>query len=129
MAVVAGGVARGADIADDLPLRDGLSLRNSDAGHVTVQRLVAVAVVDLHIVAVGIMPACSNDRAGVGGQNRRAVGSTDVRAAVTIAHPAADVLIIRHRPDEGAGADLGNHAILQLRAGDGDFRGRGHERH
>ena len=44
MAVVAGGVARGADIADDLPLCDGLSLRNSDAGHVTVQRLVAVAV-------------------------------------------------------------------------------------
>ena len=84
MAVVAGGVARGADIADDLPLRDGLPLRNSDAGHVTVQRLVAVAVVDLHIVSVGIMPACSNDRARVGGQNRSAVGSTDVRAAVPL---------------------------------------------
>ena len=53
MAVVAGGVAGGADIADDLPLRDSLPLRNSDAGHVTVQRLVAVAVVDLHIVSVG----------------------------------------------------------------------------
>ena len=52
MAVVAGGIARGADITDDLPLRDGLPLRNSDAGHVTVQCLVAVAVVDLHIVAV-----------------------------------------------------------------------------
>ena len=65
MAVVTGGVARGADIADDLPLRDGLSLRNSDAGHVTVQRLVAVAVVDLHIVSVAMIVPESEAKIGV----------------------------------------------------------------
>ena len=68
------------------------------------------------------MPACCNDRAGVGGQNRRAVGSTDVRAAVAVAHPAADILVARHRPDEGTRADLGDHAVFELGTCDGDFR-------
>ena len=66
MAVVTGGVAGRADIADGLTLRDSLPLRDRNLGHMAVQRLVAVAVVDLNVVAVGVMPARCNDRAGVG---------------------------------------------------------------
>ena len=57
MAVVTGGVAGRADIADGLTLRDSLPLRDRDLGHMAVQRLVAVTMVDLDIVAVGVMPS------------------------------------------------------------------------
>ena len=86
-----------------------------------VQRFVAVAVIDLDVVAVRVVPAGGDDGAGVGSVNRRAVGGADVRAAVAVAHPAADILVAGNRPDEGTGAELGHHTVLQLGASHGDL--------
>ena len=86
--MVAGGVTGGADLADLVHLADGLTLADQDAGHVGVQRLVAVAVVDFDVVAVRVVPTGGNDGAGVGSVNRRAVGGA-VRFCALAAWPSA----------------------------------------
>ena len=78
VAMVTGGVAGGANLTDLVHLIDGLALSNCNAGHMRVQRFVAVAVVDLNVVAVRVMPASRNDRTGVRCVDRRTVGSADI---------------------------------------------------
>ena len=51
MAMVPVRIAGVAYIPDDLPLRDGIAHMHRLGRHVRVQRLVPVAVVDLHVVA------------------------------------------------------------------------------
>ena len=88
MAVVAGGGASRPHVADQLALRHGLPGLHHKGRHMAVQRLVAVAVVNLHIIAPArgrvIVPLGSDDRARVGSVNRRAVGRGDVHPAVAI---------------------------------------------
>ena len=67
MQMRAGGRAGTADIADGLPLRDGVALGNCKAIQVSIQGYVTVAVVNHDAVAVTAVPACHCDLAAVGG--------------------------------------------------------------
>ena len=55
VAVVTEGIAGIADIADDIVLVDPLALADGDGAHVGVQGGGAVAVVDDHVVAIGVV--------------------------------------------------------------------------
>ena len=77
-----GAVAGVANIANHLPRRDGFARRNSSGSHVGIPRRQARAVVQQNLVAVAVVPARDNDRAAVGGENRRPLRRGNVRTAM-----------------------------------------------
>ena len=109
MAVGAGGVAGGAEIADRLPRADAVPDRDRKAGHVAVERRIAVAVVDDDAVAVAAVVLGQDHRARGRGHDRAAVQAVavDVDTGVEVtgavlAVNAGDQVLRRHRPAKGA---------------------------
>ena len=111
MAVVAGGVAGGAHAGDLLALVDVLANGHQQAGVVAVVGHIAVAVVDLHQVAIAAHPAGVGNGAAVGRVDRRALGRGDVDALVVGGADAAG---------RGPAAEVGGDA-----AGGGPAEGAG----
>src|SRR5699024_6357232 len=121
VAVVAGGAAGGAHIADQLALADGLARADGQGQAVAVQGAVAVAVVDDEGVAVagaGAAPLVAGPghhaagRCVDGGARRGA----DVHTLVAAGVPAGTIGVLGHRPDEGAVAHLGHAAAGHIGA-------------
>ena len=57
-------------------------------------------MVDDHIFAVAVMPACGGHRTGRHGVHLCSFGGDHIRALVVAAHPAAHIGITGHRPDQ-----------------------------
>ena len=132
MAMVTVRVAGITYIANDLPLGDGIAQLYGKAGHMGVQRFVAVAVVYLYIVApAGVHIHDLHHGAAVAGVDRCAVGGRNVHGTVETGRggvqvgPAGDGPVSRHRPDKGAGAQLADHAVFQPGAPADDLGGGG----
>ena len=109
VAVGAGGVAGGAEIADRLARADAVPDRDGEAGHMAVERRIAVAVVDNDAVAVAAVVLGQDHRARGRGHDRAAVQAVavDVDTGVemtraVLAVNAGDQVLGRHRPAEGA---------------------------
>ena len=75
-----------ADIADDLSLRDARPIMYSggEPTEVAVSGVEVRIVADFHVVAVAVIAPGLDDDAASRGENRRALGSREVDAAV---HP------------------------------------------
>src|SRR5699024_4557731 len=85
--------------------------------------------VDLYIVAPAVVHGDDfHHGAGVRSVDGRSRGGGDVHAAVVAGNigvrvgPAADAAVVRHRPDEGAGAQLADHAAFEPGAAADDLR-------
>ena len=109
MAVVAGGTARAAQIADELALLDGLARADGQGQAVRIHRAVSTAVVDDDRVAIartctGLVVTRLGDGTACGGVDGRTGRGADVHALVASAVPARAVAVVRHRPDELAAA-------------------------
>src|SRR2546428_4720507 len=70
MEVRTSGAAGGAHQADHLPFRHRLAGADIGTGHVTVDRMEAIAMVDLDINPI-VAPACEHHLPGIGGNLRR----------------------------------------------------------
>ena len=84
MQVRAGGHAGGADIADGLTSRDCLTDGDCTGGHVRIQRLHSIAVVDHDIVAPAAVPTVAGayDSTAVGSIDGAAVACCNIGTAV-----------------------------------------------
>src|SRR5688572_16677142 len=80
--VRAGRPAGGADRADARALLDAVPLLHVDARQVRVDRAAIIAVLDLHHVAVAVLPACEVDAAFADAAHRGAGGRGVVHAVV-----------------------------------------------
>ena len=116
-----GGVAGGSGDTDHIPLVHILPHLHLPAGHVGIQRGIAAAVGDDHIVAVGAAVLGHDDRAGLGcvdgaGVTHPAdvrtlvVGGADTAGRVPSAHGGGDVPAV-HRPDVAAWIGLCGLAV------------------
>ena len=86
MQMRAGGNSGAANITDSVTLADNLSVGHGDAGHVTVQRIVPVAVVDHDTVAVTSVHSGKRDRTTIRCDYRGAVLCADIKAGVVLPH-------------------------------------------
>lgn len=75
-------VACVANIPYNLPCRYRFPCGNGSLRHVGVPRGQARAVVQQNLVAVAVVPAGDNDRAAVGGEDRRTLRRGNVRTAM-----------------------------------------------
>ena len=82
MQVVAGAVTGTAYITYNLPCRYRFPCGNGSLRHVGVPRGQARAIVQQNLVAVAVVPAGDNDRAAVGGEDRRTLRRGNVRTAM-----------------------------------------------
>src|SRR3989440_1845366 len=116
-----------ADVADHLPLRDGLPVRDGDARLVRIARREPAPVIDEDEVAVAVHPARVDDLARGSGVDGRAVSDSDVDPGV---HPApAHPERARHRavdrPDETARRPRSRWTVGRCRLGRLDLRAEG----
>ena len=84
MAVVTGGVAGRADIADGLSLAHGLASRDSPLGLVGVHSTGPIAVRDDHVVSVRGAIGRDDHHAALGRPDGRTAGRRNVTAAVEL---------------------------------------------
>ena len=128
-----GRCAGGTAVADNLTLGYILTHGNRILGHVHVYGLIAVAVVDLHIVAGAAVIFCDGDGAGTGCVNGRTLGGSQVHTVVepltainrvgTITKGAGESRVLdRYLPldaaySAGAGAAAGRGRLLRLGGG------------
>ena len=94
VAVVAGGTARAAHIADELALLDGLARADGQGQAVCIHGAVAAAVVDDDRVAIarartGLVVTRLGDGAACGGVDGRTRRCTDVHAPVAVRRTSA----------------------------------------
>ena len=82
VAVVCGGLSRGAYVRDKLAGGDSLPLGNVQVACVAVNRDDSAVVLYHDAVAVAVVPLRQDNRAGFRGEYRSAVGRHDVHAAV-----------------------------------------------
>ena len=87
--VGAGGAAAVADVAQDLAADDGLAGDHGEAGHMTIDGLDAVAVVDDDLTAVAVLHLGGDDSSVSGGADGNTVGGGDVDAGVELAFTVA----------------------------------------
>ena len=91
MAVIAGGIAGGAYLCDELTLFDLLPLVGDHDAAMCVEGAVVVGMLDDDIIAVAAgVPACCNDRSALGCIDLRAVGCGNVDALMVA---VADITI------------------------------------
>ena len=69
-------------ITYNLPCRYRFTCGNGSLRHVGVPRGKSSAVIQQNLVAVAVVPARDNDRAAVGGENRRPLRRGNVRTAM-----------------------------------------------
>ena len=129
MAVVPEGVAGIAHIAYDLPLLHHVAYVHRLGRHVGVQCLVAVAVVDLDVVAPAPVIGAGYHGPGISGVDLGAVGRGNVYALVIVdarrkVRPAGNVPVGGHWPDKTAGAQLADHPAFQPGASADNLRHR-----
>ena len=127
--VVAGGVAGGANMADDIPLRNVLAHTDRrGAVHVGVQGSIGVAlvigaVVNHDIVAIAVVPAGHGDNAACHSADVGAAGRGKVNALVAAAAIlAGDILIARQRADKVQRAADGRIGVVPLGLGNQRFQ-------
>ncbi len=113
VAVVAGGTARAAQIADELALLDGLACADGQGQAVGIHGAVAAAVADDDRVAIARCPhrpCCNPPWSPCRLPKRRWAyrPGTDIHALVAAAIPARAVPVAGHRPDKlTAAGDIG----------------------
>ena len=80
--MVACAVAGAAYIPNNLPCRYRFTCGNGSLRHVGIARGKSRTVIQQNLVAVAVVPAGNNDRAAVGGENRRPLRRGNVRTAM-----------------------------------------------
>ena len=123
MQVEACAVAGIAYITYNLPCRYRFPCGNGSLRHVGVPRGKSSAVIQQHLIAVAVVPAGDNDRAAVGGENRRSLRRGNIRAAmpgiaesVHFPEVAGYIGVPRQRPAQLAIGNS-NHAAQGKQAG------------
>src|SRR5205823_14967493 len=99
MEVRTGGTAGGAHQADQLALLDHLPGSDEDARHVTVDRIEAVAMVDLNVNPV-VTPAGEHHLPGIGGQLWRSLIVCDIDSWVKLPEVLRDDPLVRPRESD-----------------------------
>ena len=113
MAVRTGGKAGAAHVADSISLGHGLSFTDCHRGHMSIQGLIAVAVIDDHTVAIAVAGIAGADHStGIRGHDGRAVTCAHIQPTVVFLRfidgmdpqpeSAGDVRTGGHRPGKGA---------------------------